>query len=596
MMNRRSWRRCAKSLVATIAAIGCLNLGLALGSPSTAQAAVEKYAANLAKHAHVPGEAVIKVRPGKFVSFAKTIFQLGAVRTFEVFETNDNFFVVKLANKSDLASFLETANKNPNIAYAEPNYIYKIGTTDALTEVAPNDPMFAQLWAMKNTGQTDAAGQVGIAGADISATQAWEQAAGPRESVVAVIDTGVDYNHPDLAANVFRNMGEFGDGKEANGVDDDGNGFIDDHTGWNFAGVSTNNAIDDHSHGTHCSGTIGADANNALGVAGVAHQVRIMPVKFLTAGGSGTLADAGKSIQYATLMRVNLMSNSWGGGGFSQALLDAIVAAKDAGILFVAAAGNDGENADATPHYPSSYEVDNVISVAATDNRDQLASFSNYGKRTVHIAAPGVKILSTVLNGAYGTFSGTSMATPHTSGALAVLWGANLGMNYADIKARLVNSRDPKPQLTRKIMSSGRLNLLNALNGVYPPSNEPAESDWIDGDAMDVIESSHPYVDNSMQEWVVRGPANAKYVRLHFARYDLESNYDFVKISDAQGAEADSVTGTSEGPFNSWYVDGNEARVKFTTDSSVTRFGFVIDKYQYIPYAANAPSSAASKH
>jgi subtilisin family serine protease len=413
--------------------------------------------------------------------------------------------------------------------------------------------------------------------------RAWDQATGSRDIVVGVIDTGIDYNHPDLAANIYKNPGESGNGKENNGIDDDANGFIDDHVGWNFAGVSTNNPMDDNSHGTHCAGTIGAVANNGIGVAGVAWNVRMMPIKFLTGGGSGTLADAVKSIQYATLMNVNVMSNSWGGGGFSQAMLDAINAAKAKGILFVAAAGNDGSNTDSSPQFPSSYQVDNVFAVAASDNRDQLASFSNFGKRSVLIAAPGVKIVSTLPNNAYGAYSGTSMAAPHVSGAAAVLWGANLGLGYIAVKNRLVNSRDPKGQFTRKIASSGRLNLYNALNEVYLPSNEPAETDWVNGDPITPIESAHPYLDNQTQEWVIQGPANAKFMRVRFARYDLEMRYDFVRLSGADGAEIDLLSGVSTTPVYSWYASGNEIRVKFISDSSVTKWGFVIDGYQYIP-------------
>lgn len=557
-------------------------VGLAFASVSPAQADITKYAAELAQHEHVPGEAVVKVRDGK--AFAQALVSLRSVRAAEAFQTDARFFRVKLAEKSDLAAFLDSANKNPAIEYAEPNYIYKINVTEGLQRINPSDPEFAKLWGMKNTGQTDAAGQVGIAGADIGATRAWDQATGSRDIVVAVIDTGIDYNHNDLAGNIYRNPGESGNGRESNGVDDDNNGFVDDHVGWNFAGVSNNNPMDDHAHGTHVAGTIGALGNNGIGVAGVAWNVRMMPIKFLTGSGSGTLADAVLSIQYATKMGVHMMSNSWGGGGFSQALMDAIVAAKDKGILFVAAAGNDGQNVDGAPHYPSSYQVDNVIGVAATDNRDQLATFSNYGKRSVHIAAPGVKILSTIPNNAYGTFSGTSMATPHLAGAAAVLWGANRSLDYAAIKQRIVNSRDPKTQLARKIISSGRLNLHNALNAIYPPSNEPAEGDWIDGDPMTPIESAHPYSDSYMKEWTVRGPSNAKFMRVHFARYDLENRYDWVRVSDGRGQEVDLITGVSNEPVNSWHVEGNEIQLKFMTDSSISRWGFVIDKFQYIPY------------
>ena len=567
------WRYWVSSLAVLV-----LMAGPAMGS----NVPREKVEADLALHEHVPGEAVVKVKAAKGIQALSQLKSVEGVAEVSAFETDEKFFLVKSAQKSGLANLLLSLRNNPAVEYAEPNYIYRTSQVGNAVAVSPNDPDFAGLWGLSNQGQADAAGQVGVAGADIGAVAAWDQATGSRDIVVAVIDTGIDYNHPDLAANIYRNPGEMGDGKESNGIDDDGNGFIDDHVGWNFAGVSTNNPMDDNSHGTHCAGTIGAVANNGIGVVGVAWNVRMLPIKFLTGGGSGTLADAVKSIQYATLMNVNVMSNSWGGGGFSQAMLDSIVAAKAKGIMFVAAAGNDGSNADSSPHYPSSYQVDNVLAVAASDNRDQLAGFSNFGKRSVQISAPGVKILSTLPNNAYGAFSGTSMAAPHVSGAVAVLWGTDLSLGYLAVKDRIVNSRDPKSQFTRKIASSGRLNLYNALNEIYLPSTEPAESDWVNGDPITPIETAHPYLDNQTQEWVITGPANAKYMRVRFARYDLETRYDVVRLLGADGAEVDMITGLSNDPFYSWYVSGNEVRVKFTSDSSVTKWGFIIDGYQFI--------------
>jgi hypothetical protein len=274
---------------------------------------------------------------------------------------------------------------------------------------------------------------------------------------VAVIDTGVDYNHPDLAANILR-----------------------DHAGRVIGHDFANNdadPMDDHGHGTHCAGTIGAVGNNGIGVVGVAHRVRIMPVKFLTAGGSGSLSNAILSIDFARTNGAHIMSNSWGGGARSQALLDSIVRARDAGILFVAAAGNSARNVDTSPSFPASYNRDsaNVMSVAATNRNDALAGFSNFGL-TVDIAAPGVDVLSTVppaiTAAGYAIFSGTSMACPHVAGAAALIRAANPGLGFAGLAARLRAGADRLPGLTGRV-ATGRLNANNSLDTDNTPPAPP---------------------------------------------------------------------------------------------------------------------------
>ncbi|MFO0416898.1 MAG: S8 family peptidase, partial [Pseudomonadota bacterium] len=258
---------------------------------------------------------------------------------------------------------------------------------------------------------------------------------------VAVIDTGVDYTHPDLAANIWINPGEVA----GNGVDDDGNGYIDDLHGINALqdAVNKGDPMDDNRHGTHVAGTIGAVGDNGVGISGIAKQVKIMPIKFMDAGGSGRLSDAITAIDYMVTMKTNygvniaVSNNSWGGGGYSQALEAAIQRAQAAGIVFVAAAGNDAADIDLFPSYPASYEVGNVVAVAAIDRDQNLASFSNYGGNTVDVAAPGVAILSTLPGGAYGLLSGTSMAAPHVAGVLALLFSAQSGLGVEQALTRL---------------------------------------------------------------------------------------------------------------------------------------------------------------
>ncbi|OAD21914.1 serine protease, subtilase family, partial [Candidatus Thiomargarita nelsonii] len=278
----------------------------------------------------------------------------------------------------------------------------------------------------------------GTADADIDAVEAWDTFTGSHDVVVAVIDTGVDYNHVDLVDNRWINVGEIA----GNGIDDDGNGFVDDVYGYDFV-YGDSDPMDGHSHGTHCSGTIGGVGNNSIGVAGVAHTVRIMAVKFLDDSGSGSTDDAIESVLYAVDNGAHILSNSWGGDDFSQGLEDAISYANDHDVLFVAAAGNDGRDTDVSPHYPSSYDVPNVLAVAATDHNDAKPSWSNYGLTSVDLGAPGVDTLSTEPGNSYGYKSGTSMATPHVSGAAALVKGYNPGLSALDIKSLIMDSVDP---------------------------------------------------------------------------------------------------------------------------------------------------------
>src|SRR5262245_97487 len=356
------------------------------------------------------------------------------------------------------AAILDMYRGLAGVKYAEPNYLIHVENT-------PNDPKYGDgtLWAMNNTGQSG-----GTADADIDAPEAWDIATGTSSTVVAVIDTGVDYNHPDLAANIWTNPGEI----PGNGIDDDGNGFIDDVHGWDFAN-NDNNPMDDNGHGTHVSGTIGAIGNNGTGVVGVNWNVSIMPVKFLNAQGSGTVAAAIQALQYAVANGARVSNHSYGSSSFSQAELDSIQAAGAAGDLVVAAAGNGnffGQpiNNDNTPFYPASYHPspDNVIAVAATDRTDHFASFSNYGATSVDIAAPGVSIYSTTPNNSYGFKDGTSMATPHVTGAAALVWSAFPNLTAQEVKQRLLDNTDPIGNLnpSRPTVTNGRLNVFKALS------------------------------------------------------------------------------------------------------------------------------------
>jgi subtilisin family serine protease len=339
------------------------------------------------------------------------------------------------------------------VEFAEPNFlIYPAATF-------PNDPQFGSQWALNNTGQL--AGS--LADSDVDAPEAWDLTQGDANIIVAVIDSGVDYTHPDLDQNIWTNFAEL-NGQA--GVDDDNNGYVDDIRGWNFSD-NNNNPMDQINHGTHVAGVIGAEAN-AQGVTGLNWNVQIMPLKFIGPDGLGTTAGAIEALNYAVANGARISNNSWGGAAFSQALFDAIEAAGTQQHIFVAAAGNDALNNDTNPQFPANIALDNVISVAATDSSDNLASFSNFGPNTVDLAAPGVGILSTLANDSYASLSGTSMATPFVSGAAALLLAYNSSLTVSDVRSALLTTVDPNPNLLNRLLSGGRLNVFNALNSVAP--------------------------------------------------------------------------------------------------------------------------------
>jgi subtilisin family serine protease len=333
-----------------------------------------------------------------------------------------------------------------------------------------DDPSFGSLWGLNNVGQSG-----GVFDADIDAPEAWNTTTGSRSVVVAVIDTGVDYTHRDLAANAWQNPGEIA----GDGIDNDRNGFVDDVFGYDFVNRD-GDPMDDNGHGTHVAGTIGAVGDNGTGVVGVAWQVSIMGLKFLSGSGSGSTSGAIAAINYATRMRrdfgVNIVAtnNSWGGGGFSTSLRDAIEAGGRAGILFVAAAGNEATDNNASPSYPASYTSDAIISVAATTRTNQLASFSNWGATSVDIGAPGSSIYSTVPGNAYATYSGTSMATPHVTGAIALLAAANPQATAPQLRSAVLSTAVPVPALAGRVATGGLLNVAAALGAIAsPPSADP---------------------------------------------------------------------------------------------------------------------------
>lgn len=346
----------------------------------------------------------------------------------------------------DVEDVVEEFKHHHLVEYAEPDYYYRAATLDA---------RFNELWALENSGQTG-----GLPDADINANSMWALSSGNPSLVVGVIDSGVDYTHPDLLPNLWKNVLDL----PGTGIDEDGNGYVDDTYGIN-AITNNGNPFDDNAHGTHVSGTIGAVANNVIGITGVAQSLQVANCKFLGANGSGTTSDAIQCLQYFAALKTRALSpvnivatnNSWGSTSKSVALQDAVRAHKNLGILFIAAAGNDSANNDVRNYFPANINESNVISVAATDHRDQRASFSNYGCRTVHVAAPGSRILSTVPNQSYAIFSGTSMAAPHVAGLAVIIKARFPTIDYRAIKNLIMSSGTPLGVLSGITISGRRI-------------------------------------------------------------------------------------------------------------------------------------------
>jgi len=414
------------------------------------------------------GELLIKFTPG-ISSQAATISHASLGSRVAKRFRKTGIQLVKLRASLTTQEGIELYKQNPDVEYAEPNYkLYAL-------DVFPNDPMFDDLWGLHNTGQTG-----GTTDADIDAPEAWEITTGSNEVIVAVIDTGVDYDHDDLAANMWVNDAELNGTAD---VDDDGNGYIDDIYGIDAYNKDAD-PMDDHSHGTHCSGTIAAIGNNGIGVVGVNWNAKIMALKFLGANGSGYTDGAIECLEYVIMMKQNghdvgITSNSWGGGGYSQSLYDTIQDAGEANILFVAAAGNNSVDTDTHLNYPSCYDLPNIIAVAATDDNDQLASFSNWGQTTVDVAAPGVDIYSTFLpfgylssschdddGDGYGFCSGTSMAAPHVSGLAGLILARAPFYTWDEAKSIILATVDPLSSLEGLILTGGRINAEQALLSV----------------------------------------------------------------------------------------------------------------------------------
>ena len=488
--------------------------------------------------AYVPGELLVKYKPSVRASALQrhhTEWGVSSLGSFGSIGVQH----VKLPEDMTVEKALHGYRNDPDVEYAEPNYLlYGAATT-------PNDSFFSSLWGLHNTGQ-NVNGTVGTADADIDAPEAWDIARGSSSIVVAVIDSGVDYNHPDLSANVWTNAGE----TPANGIDDDGNGYVDDVKGWDFVD-DDNSPIDSNDHGTHVTGIVGAIGNNSTGVTGVSWTVKIMILRFLNAFNVGDTADAISAIEYANSMGAHVINNSWGGGNYSQALKDVIDASS---ALVVCAAGNAGTDNDADPHYPSNYTSSNIIAVAATNQDDNLASFSNYGATSVDVAAPGTDILS---------------SRPDRQ----TFWSDNF--DNGNMNGWVTGGTENTWAVTSSLFYSGSYSLSDSPSGDY----ENNTNSWARTPVLNL--SSHS---GAKLEFKLRGVSETGYDFLY-----LQISTDLTTWTNQAILIGSSVFSRISGTTNDNWLDasadlgaydGNSAvylRFLFTSDSSVTRDGWYID-------------------
>ncbi|XGC80893.1 S8 family serine peptidase [Bdellovibrio bacteriovorus] len=506
----------------------------------------------------VPGEYVIRLKPHLSAQLPRHEIASRLKSTVISTIPEQNIVVIRRPVFELQEDVVKVLLENPWVEIAEPNYIYKASRI-------PNDPMFGLLWGLRNIGQSDIDRNPGVKDMDIDAEKAWDITTGSKKILVAIIDSGVEYTHPDLEENIWVNEKEE-NGKE--GVDDDGNGIIDDIHGANFVNADKPNGdpLDDYGHGTHVAGTLGAIGDDAMGIVGVAWHVTLLPVKFLDEEGEGTLVAAIKAINYANKMGAKILSNSWGGGGYSANLKLAIEESHKANALFVASAGNDESDNDKTPSYPANYEVPNVISVAAIDNKGQLADFSNYGRYTVDVAAPGVNIYSSYLYGDYTSMSGTSMAVPHVSGIAALMWSDKPDLANTRVRSRIMaTSKRVKNLKIRR----GIANAYYALtNTEWPDPADPANWSKVNLN----FSTEHPYKANTRQEFIVDIP-QAKRISLYFPLFNTEADFDKVELFDQNGNKVTEIFGRNNGLYTT-PIEGHRVKVVFTSDGTVNRYGF----------------------
>jgi len=443
----------------------------------------------------------------------------------------------------------------------QPNFRYR--------NLESQDPYFDVSWALRNQGQAISSWGKGVSGRDLNVLGAWKYATGSQSIKIAILDTGIKWNHEDLLQNLRPVSNEL----TPNGKDDDGNGWIDDPLGWNFIN-QTAFPFDDNGHGTFCSGIIGADWKNEKGSRGVLENTSLLPVKILDHLGQGSTATAIEGIEYAVSSGAEVINMSWGGDRFDTALYHSMKEAAQKGVLFVAAAGNSSGNNDDPSEsvYPASFSIPGLISVAAYDPKGERASFSQFGKQRVHIGAPGVAILGPELEG-YGFRSGTSFAAPFVTGVAALVKSKMPQLSGETLKTRILKTGEPLHHYEKYYTESGSLvNAENALLGKEPSQNE-VPLKWQRRSSY--FESEHPYRPHTFSSKKVVEPG-ARYLRIHFKKFETEKKFDWVTLKDKNGKIVYRYSGALS-PFTSFEAEGDEIEVEFSSDYNRQLHGFEID-------------------
>ena len=450
MYSRRSRKISALAPLVVLGLImGTAGEAIAKGQETTYQRqAVRQYA---------QGELVVRYAPGAS-RMARTDARNDLGATGGSGSVLKGLQVLDLPAGTSVNSAVAQAESLPGVLYAEPNYRVAINA-------APNDPMFGQMWAM---GLANSKG----VNSGIGTPRVWNLTTGSAGVTVAVVDSGVDGTHPDLAPNMWTNPNE----TPGNGQDDDGNGLIDDTRGWDWVGKD-NDPNDENGHGTHVAGIVGARGNNAAGVAGVNWEVRLMPLRVLDAAGSGWTSDVAEAFAYAGEMGVDVVNASLAGSSLSQVLLDSIAASPD--TLFVVAAGNESADVGIKPSYPCSYPLPNIICVAASSQSNQLSTYSNFGVASVDLAAPGDAILSTWPGGTYNEGWGTSSATPHVAGVAALLGAQHPEASADRIRTAILAGAEPLAAFAGRTVTGGRLSSAGAFEQMGDVVPEEQQTDTL---------------------------------------------------------------------------------------------------------------------
>ncbi len=532
----------------------------------------------------IPGEYLVTYNQNSTRTSRSLSTQSLGLNVIQNYELIDTTLVSLPKGRSLDKKTIKELKRSGIIKSIEPNFRVKAFAT-------PNDSKYSQMWGLNNTGQSG-----GTVDVDIDAPEAWNISQGSSEVIIAVLDTGVLYTHPDLKNNMWNNSAEI----PGNGIDDDGNGYVDDVHGINSI-TNAGDPKDDNGHGTHCAGVIAGVTNNSEGISGVSWNSKIMALKFLDNSGSGSLSDAIQGIQYVIAMKqkgvnVKAISNSWGGSGYSASLESAIELANSYGIVFIAAAGNESNDNDSKASYPASYDLDNVITVAALDKSGNLASFSNFGRNSVHVAAPGVSILSTYLNNQYTLLSGTSMATPFVSGITALILSTQ-NLTPLQVKSKLMSTVKPLNTLQGLVKSAGIVSAYRALSDSsipLPPVNNtisykstPKAYDWNEDLGSKISSADDAYV-------LVNTNFDFKYFGTSYRKFAISTNGRIQPLAQDESAPTTEDYNSSLykgiSPYNADLVASNisnDGGVWAKDNGSSLRITWVS-----IPYEINNSSSS----